>query len=190
MLDAALRRRHHLHRHLGGLGLPGHGHRPGQPPGGRLGAGRPHAHRARRRRPRRWPSVAPATEPGSIFHSDRGCQYTQPGLRATSPQNNGVVLSLGRKGECLNSSSTPNPSSTLPTKKPPVYVPLSKRPLPNAPRNSLKVWSPLITPTISFARSSPLITVTALSQNSLFTTLSSSITTATKANTVASPRLA
>ncbi len=28
-----LRRRHHLHRHLGGVGLPGHGHRPGRPAG-------------------------------------------------------------------------------------------------------------------------------------------------------------
>ena len=41
----ALCRRHHLHRNVGGLGLPGHSHRPGQPPGRRLGPGRSHAHR-------------------------------------------------------------------------------------------------------------------------------------------------
>ena len=45
-------RRHHLHLDVGGLGLPGHRHRPGQPPGRRLGPGRSHAHRAGRRRPR------------------------------------------------------------------------------------------------------------------------------------------
>ena len=38
-------------RDLGRLGLPGHGHRPGLSTGRGLGAGRPHAHRARRRGP-------------------------------------------------------------------------------------------------------------------------------------------
>ena len=47
----ALRGRHHLHLDLGGLGPPGHGHRPG-PLGAarrRLGARRPHRHRTCRR---------------------------------------------------------------------------------------------------------------------------------------------
>ena len=38
-------RRHHLHPHLGGLALPCHRHRPGQPASGRLRYGRSHAHR-------------------------------------------------------------------------------------------------------------------------------------------------
>lgn len=36
-------RRHHLSAHLGGLGLPGHGHRPGQPPSRGLRRRGPHA---------------------------------------------------------------------------------------------------------------------------------------------------
>ena len=49
-IGPALCRRHHLHRDLGGLGLPGDSHRPGVSPRRRLGAGRSHAHRAGRRR--------------------------------------------------------------------------------------------------------------------------------------------
>ena len=37
---------------------------------------------------------------GTIFHSDRGCQYTSRDYRKLA-QDNGIVLSLGRKGECL-----------------------------------------------------------------------------------------
>ncbi len=44
-------RRHHLHRHLGRLALPGHGHRHRLPPGRRLRPRGPPAHRADRRRP-------------------------------------------------------------------------------------------------------------------------------------------
>ena len=36
-------------------------------------------------------------QPGLIFHSDRGCQYTSRDF-ASSPRANGVVLSIGRKG--------------------------------------------------------------------------------------------
>ena len=36
---------------------------------------------------------------GVIFHSDRGCQYTSADY-ATFARANGVVLSVGRKGEC------------------------------------------------------------------------------------------
>ena len=50
-------RRHYLYRHLGGVGVSGHRDRPGQPQGGRLGAGRPHAHRSDLRRPGQWPSI-------------------------------------------------------------------------------------------------------------------------------------
>jgi len=53
--------RHHLHRHLGGLGVPGHRDRPGQPPRGGLGARRPHAHGARLRRARDGVPDTPAT---------------------------------------------------------------------------------------------------------------------------------
>ncbi len=95
-------RRHHLHRHLGGLGLPGHRHRPGQPQGRRLGAGRPHADRAGRGR-----TVdglrQPGPEQGVIFHSDRGCQYTSKDF-ADLARANGVVLSVGRKGECWDNA--------------------------------------------------------------------------------------
>ena len=38
--------RHLLHPYLGGLAVPGHGDRPRQSPGGRLGDGRAHAHHA------------------------------------------------------------------------------------------------------------------------------------------------
>ncbi|HTW09133.1 MAG TPA: IS3 family transposase [Acidimicrobiales bacterium] len=40
-----------------------------------------------------------APEEGLIFHSDRGCQYTS-GDFAELARANGVVLSVGRKGEC------------------------------------------------------------------------------------------
>ena len=45
----------------------------------------------------------PTRPEGVIFHSDRGCQYTS----GTSPQlarANGVVLSVGRKGECWDNA--------------------------------------------------------------------------------------
>jgi transposase InsO family protein len=40
-----------------------------------------------------------APETGVTFHSDRGCQYTS-GDFATLARDLGVVLSVGRKGEC------------------------------------------------------------------------------------------
>ncbi len=40
-----------------------------------------------------------APEEGLIFHSDRGCQYTSSDF-AQLARANGVVLSVGRKGEC------------------------------------------------------------------------------------------
>jgi putative transposase len=44
-----------------------------------------------------------APEEGVIFHSDRGCQYTS-GDFATLARANGVVLSVGRKGECWDNA--------------------------------------------------------------------------------------
>jgi putative transposase len=44
-----------------------------------------------------------APEEGVIFHSDRGCQYTS-GDFATLARENGVVLSVGRKGECWDNA--------------------------------------------------------------------------------------
>jgi len=40
---------------------------------------------------------------GVIFHSDRGCQYTS-GDYAQLARANGVVLSVGRKGECWDNA--------------------------------------------------------------------------------------
>ena len=42
-------------------------------------------------------------EKGVIFHSDRGCQYTSKDF-AELARNNGVVLSVGRKGECWDNA--------------------------------------------------------------------------------------
>jgi len=41
--------------------------------------------------------------PSVIFHSDRGCQYTS-GDYAALARANGVVLSVGRKGECWDNA--------------------------------------------------------------------------------------
>ncbi len=40
---------------------------------------------------------------GAIFHSDRGCQYTSHDFRNLAKEN-GVVLSLSRKGECWDNA--------------------------------------------------------------------------------------
>ena len=42
-------------------------------------------------------------EEGVIFHSDRGCQYTSTDF-ANLARSNGVVLSVGRKGECWDNA--------------------------------------------------------------------------------------
>ena len=44
-----------------------------------------------------------APEQGVIFHSDRGCQYTS-GNFAELARANGVVLSVGGKGECWDNA--------------------------------------------------------------------------------------
>jgi transposase InsO family protein len=44
-----------------------------------------------------------APEEGVIFHSDRGCQYTSSDF-AELARANGVVLSVGRKGECWDNA--------------------------------------------------------------------------------------
>jgi transposase InsO family protein len=44
-----------------------------------------------------------APDEGIIFHSDRGCQYTS-GDFATLARAHGVVLSVGRKGECWDNA--------------------------------------------------------------------------------------
>ena len=44
-----------------------------------------------------------APEKGVIFHSDRGCQYTSRDF-AELARTNGVVLSVGRKGECWDNA--------------------------------------------------------------------------------------
>jgi len=44
-----------------------------------------------------------APDKGVIFHSDRGCQYTSSDF-ANLARDNGVVLSVGRKGECWDNA--------------------------------------------------------------------------------------
>jgi len=44
-----------------------------------------------------------APEAGVVFHSDRGCQYTSKNF-ADVARANGVVLSVGRKGECWDNA--------------------------------------------------------------------------------------
>jgi transposase InsO family protein len=44
-----------------------------------------------------------APEEGVVFHSDRGCQYTSQDF-ADLARTNGVVLSVGRKGECWDNA--------------------------------------------------------------------------------------
>ena len=44
-----------------------------------------------------------APEHGVVFHSDRGCQYTSKDF-ADLARTNGVVLSVGRKGECWDNA--------------------------------------------------------------------------------------
>jgi len=88
----------------GRAGLPGDGHRPGQPPGRGLGPGRSHASvLVEDALTMAFANRAP--EKGVIFHSDRGCQgefnrsIHEPDF-AELARANGVVLSVGRKGEC------------------------------------------------------------------------------------------
>ena len=49
---------------------------------------------------------------GVIFHSDRGCQYTSKDFRELA-KNNGVHLSLGRKGECWDNAVAESFFATL-----------------------------------------------------------------------------
>lgn len=49
---------------------------------------------------------------GTIFHSDRGCQYTSKDFRELA-QAHGVVLSLGRKGDCFDNAVAESFFATL-----------------------------------------------------------------------------
>ena len=49
---------------------------------------------------------------GAIFHSDRGCQYTSADY-GTFARANGVVLSVGRKGECWDNAVAESFFATL-----------------------------------------------------------------------------
>ena len=106
----ALRRRHHLHLDLGGLGLPGHGHRPGQPPGRGLGPGRSHAHRAGRRRPHHG-LRQPGTRARASSFIRTGAVNTRAG---TSPSWPGPTASCSRSGARANAGTTPWPRSSSP----------------------------------------------------------------------------
>ena len=53
-----------------------------------------------------------APDKGVIFHSDRGCQYTSSDF-ANLARDNGVVLSVGRKGECWDNAVAESFFATL-----------------------------------------------------------------------------
>jgi putative transposase len=50
--------------------------------------------------------------PGAIVHSDRGCQYTASGYRNLA-RGHGVVLSLGRTGDCFDNAVAESFFATL-----------------------------------------------------------------------------
>ena len=97
-----LRRRHHLHRHLGGVGVLGHRHRPGLPHGGGLGIGRPHAHRAGRRRP----EMAFGTGRPRRSHLPLGPRLSihECGLRPPRPRPTASCCRSACKGECWDNA--------------------------------------------------------------------------------------
>ena len=51
-------------------------------------------------------------EPGSIFHSDRGSQYTSAKFRATCKEA-GIVQSMSRKGNCWDNAVSESFFSTI-----------------------------------------------------------------------------
>jgi putative transposase len=53
-----------------------------------------------------------APDKGAIFHSDRGCQYTSKDY-ADLARHNGVVLSVGRKGECWDNAAAESFFATI-----------------------------------------------------------------------------
>lgn len=53
-------------------------------------------------------------EPGVIFHSDRGCQYTS-GQYARAAADAGVRLSVGRKGQCWDNAVAESFFATIKT---------------------------------------------------------------------------
>jgi transposase InsO family protein len=53
-------------------------------------------------------------EPGVIFHSDHGCQYTS-GQYARLAHDNGVRLSVGRKGQCWDNAVAESFFATIKT---------------------------------------------------------------------------
>ena len=50
--------------------------------------------------------------PGTIFHSDRGCQYTSAAYRQFA-QRHGVILSLSRTGDCFDNAVAESFFATL-----------------------------------------------------------------------------
>ncbi len=112
-IGPALCRRYHLHLDVGGLGLPGHGHRPGQPPGRRLGPRRSHAHRAGRRRPHQA-----FDQPGT----ERRCHFSfgqrAVNIRAeTSPSWPGPTASCSRSDARASAGTTRWPRAFFATIK-------------------------------------------------------------------------
>ncbi len=144
---------------------------------------------------RRWRRSERASEQQNASSSQR---FTSTPCHVLPP-----ILHLGPP-LILKSSSITDPSSnpTWPLthlsrrnqRSPHQYVPVSERPSPKtaaslSSRNSPQRMPVTNAQTIPPARSLPLITITALSQNSLFTRTSLATNTPTKKNTVASWRL-
>ncbi|WP_327358036.1 integrase core domain-containing protein [Streptomyces sp. NBC_01304] len=81
-----------------GLALPRLLAGPGHPRGRRLRDGRPPPRESGRRHPQDGlPAASP--RPWSVFHSDRGCQYTSQQFAALAAEF-GIRLSVGRAGQC------------------------------------------------------------------------------------------
>ena len=107
-----LARRHHVRADAGGLALP---RRPaGRPlaPRGRLGDGRPPAHRAGARRARDGPRARAARRRASSITPTAGCQYTAAAYRHALAAR-GVVASMSRSGDCLDNAMAESFFATL-----------------------------------------------------------------------------
>ena len=109
----SLCRGHHLHRHLGGLGLPGHRHRPGQPQGRWLGTRRPHEDRTGRGR-----TLHGLRQPGDQRRASCSTRTGDANTRArTSPISPGATASCCRSAGKVSAGTTRWPRSFFATIK-------------------------------------------------------------------------
>ena len=87
-------------------------HRSREPAGRRLLDGRPHAGIARLSTPWPWPSEPVIPQPGFVFHSDRGSQYTSGDFRKLLDAHKGLQ-SLSRPRQCWDNAVAESFFSTL-----------------------------------------------------------------------------